>query len=327
MGRSLPPLTALRAFEAAARHLSFAAAAAELGVTPTAISHQIRELERTCGQTLFRRRPRPIALTDAGLQLFPVLRGGFDDFAAAVVALRGGQARHRLRLTTTNAFAHLWLVPRLAVWRQAQPDITLEIIGTDSQLDLRAGEADLAIRYARTPPPGFVAREILRDRHWPICSPLLLPGGKPVSRPSELLRLTLVHMTWGAWLAEPPDWSNWLAAARRIEPGLASEGRPGALSFREELHAYQALLDGLGIAIFSDLLAARALATGVLMKAFDFPLPGLGFYLTHLPDHPQAAAIEAFAAWLAAEADACTHAPIAAAEPTEVPRRTAKRPA
>ncbi|WP_439579125.1 LysR substrate-binding domain-containing protein [Elioraea sp.] len=298
MRRQLPPLTALRAFEAAARHLSFAAAAAELGVTPTAISHQIRELELACGQALFRRRPRPLVLTEAGQRLFPVLRAGLDDFAAAVAALREAEPRETLRLTTTNAFAHLWLVPRLAEWRKRRPDITLEIIGTDAQLDLRAGEADLAIRYARTAPPGLVTREILRDRHWPICSPSLLPGGTPARRPSELLRLTLIHMTWGAWLAEPPDWSHWLAAARRIEPGLASAGHAGALSFREELHAYEALLAGQGIAIYSDLLAARALASGRLVKAFDLSLLGLGFLLTHVPDHRKQAAIAAFSAWI-----------------------------
>lgn len=302
MRRPLPPLTALRAFEAAARHLSFVAAAAELGVTPTAISHQIRELEQACGQTLFRRRPRPVALTEAGQQLFPVLRAGFDDFAAAVASLRGGVARQTLTLTTTNAFAHLWLVPRLAAWRQRRSDIALEIIGTDAQLDLRAGEADLAIRYARAPPPGFAAREILRDRHWPICSPLLLAGGRPVSRPSALLHLTHIHLAWGAWLADPPDWSHWLVAARRIEPGLPSVGHAGDLSFREELHAYEALIAGQGIAIYSDLLAARALESGVLVRAFDLSLPGLGFYLTHLPDHPKQAAIDAFAAWIQAAA-------------------------
>ena len=298
MRRQLPPLTALRAFEAAARHLSFAAAAAELGVTPTAISHQIRELELACGQMLFRRRPRPVALTEAGLRLFPVLRAGFDDFAAAVAALRGVEPRETLTLTTTNAFAHLWLVPRLAQWRQGRPDISLEIIGTDAQLDLRAGQADLAIRYARTPPPGFIAREILRDRLWPICSPGLLPGGKPVRHPSELLRLTLIHMAWGAWLADPPDWANWLAAARRIEPGLPSVGHAGELFFREELHAYEALLAAQGIAVYSDLLAARALETGLLVKAFDLSLPGLGFYLTHVPDHRKQPAIAAFSAWI-----------------------------
>ena len=100
------------------------------------------------------------------------------------------------------------------------------------------------------------------------------------------------------WLADPPDWGNWLAAARRVEPGLPPVGHAGDLSFREELHAFEALIAGQGIAIYSDLLAARALEGGVLVKAFDLALPGLGFYLTHLPDHPKQPAIEAFATWI-----------------------------
>ncbi len=152
--RRLPPLGALRAFEAAARHRNFARAAAELGVTPTAISHQVRTLEQACGQALFRRRPRPLALTAAGARLLPVLSDGFDAFAHAVAALRPPRAAPPLRVTMPNAFAGQWLVPRLARWREAHPTVPLEVIGTNAVLDLRAGEADVAIRYARTPPVG-----------------------------------------------------------------------------------------------------------------------------------------------------------------------------
>ena len=114
--KKLPPLIELRAFEAAARHLSFKAAAAELAVTPTAISHQIRLLERYCGRALFRRRPRPLALTEAGARLFPVIRDGLEAFAVAISAVKHGDGHEPLRVTTTNAFASRWLVPRLARW-------------------------------------------------------------------------------------------------------------------------------------------------------------------------------------------------------------------
>ncbi len=109
----LPPLVELRAFDAAARHLSFKEAAAELGVTPTAVSHQIRLLERYCGCALFRRRPRPLSLTDAGTRLFPAVRGGLEAFAGAIAAVKQANDRHSLKVTTTNAFASRWLVPRL----------------------------------------------------------------------------------------------------------------------------------------------------------------------------------------------------------------------
>ena len=142
----LPPLIELRAFDAAARHLSFKQAAAELGVTPTAISHQIRLLERYCGRALFRRRPRPLTLTEAGARLFPIIRDGLESFVIAVAAVKGDGDRQPLRVTTTNAFASRWLVPRLPRWRKLRPKAPLDVIGTDGILDLRAGDADVGIR-------------------------------------------------------------------------------------------------------------------------------------------------------------------------------------
>jgi LysR family glycine cleavage system transcriptional activator len=166
--RKLPPLATLRAFEAAARHMSFKDAATELCITPTAVSHQIRLLEESCGCKLFRRRPRPLALTSAGERLFPVLRDGLDAFATAFASLSEDQEDRPLRVTTPNAFASRWLIPRLPRWREAFPELPLEVIGTDALLDLRAGEADVAIRYARTAPTGFISREIFRDRFFPV---------------------------------------------------------------------------------------------------------------------------------------------------------------
>src|SRR5829696_662192 len=159
--RALPPLTALRAFEAAARHLSFKAAADELRLTPTAISHQIRLLENTLGRPLFRRRPRPLALTPAGAALFPVLRVGFDDFEQALGTIQEAHPP-KLRVTTTNAFAARWLVPRLPLWRAAYPELVTEVIGTDAVIDMAGGEADVAVRYSFVPPSGLPSIELLR---------------------------------------------------------------------------------------------------------------------------------------------------------------------
>ena len=176
----LPPLVELRAFDAAARHLSFKKAAAELGVTPTAISHQIRLLERYCGCALFRRRPRPLSLTEAGARLFPAVRSGLEAFAAAIAAVKRDGDRLPLRVTTTNAFASRWLVPRLPAWRKLHPEAPLEVIGTDSVLDLSAGDGDVAIRYAtgRIAPAHGIAEELLSDTFWPVCSPRLLSSGR-----------------------------------------------------------------------------------------------------------------------------------------------------
>ena len=216
--RKLPPLGALRAFEAAARRLSFRAAAIELGVTPTAISHQIRILENICGRPLFRRRPRPVALTDAGERLFPVIQHGFDSFAAAIAAASARGGRSALRVTSTNAFAGRWLVPRLPKWRELYPRIALEIIGTDAVLELRAGEADFAIRYARQGPADLASQEIFRDTFFPVCSPSLLAGG-PITCVADLLKYPLIHFDWLKHDREAPTWSRWLATARSIDPG------------------------------------------------------------------------------------------------------------
>src|SRR5215470_2862199 len=124
----LPPLIELRAFDAAARHLSFKKGAAELGVTPTAISHQIRLLERYCGRALFRRRPRPLSLTEAGARLYPVICDRLEAFATAIAAIKREGNKQPLRVTTTNAFASRWLVPRLPRWRKLQADTPLDVI-------------------------------------------------------------------------------------------------------------------------------------------------------------------------------------------------------
>ncbi len=142
----LPPLAELRAFEAAARHLSFKAAAHELGVTPTAVSHQIRLLEAHCGQPLFRRRPRPLALTPAGALLAPGITQGLQNFAKAWSRLHAQAGAMVLRVTATNAFASRCLLPLLPALRATHPTLTLEIIGIDTVLSLQSGEVDVAVR-------------------------------------------------------------------------------------------------------------------------------------------------------------------------------------
>lgn len=296
--RSLPPLTALRAFEAAARHMSFKAAADELRLTPTAVSHQIRSLETLCGRSLFRRRPRPIALTDAGARLFPAIRDGLDQFAAAVATIREVRDRRPLRVTTTNAFAGRWLVPRLPLWRAAHPETALEVIGTDAIVDLRAGHADLAIRYARAAPPDLLNEELFRDRFWPVSSPQLLSTWPPVEDAASLDRYPLIHAWWSEADLAAPTWARWLAMARGLAPDALASNPPPGLHFREELHAIDAVIAGQGIGIFSDILVGAELASGALVKVMDLALPGLGFYVAYVPNHPRKPLIEAFAAWI-----------------------------
>src|ERR1700724_1629212 len=292
----LPPLIELRAFDAAARHLSFKKAAAELGVTPTAISHQIRLLERYCGRALFRRRPRPLSLTESGARLFPIIRGGLETFVIAFAAVRRDGDTQPLRVTTTNAFASRWLVPRLPRWRKLRPNAPLEVIGTDGVLDLHAGDADVAIRYARTLPADGIAKEFLSASFWPLCSRELLASG--LKRAAGLRGHVLVHCYWSSSDLEAPTWQRWLAVARNKWRDVPELKDMDHLSFREELHAIEAVIAGQGIGIFSNVLVARELAAGTLVKAFDVSLPGYCFYVVRKPGHPREKTIQAFSTWL-----------------------------
>jgi LysR family glycine cleavage system transcriptional activator len=297
--RTLPPLTELRAFDAAARHLSFKQAAEELGVTPTAISHQIRLLERYCGCALFRRRPRPLSLTQAGTQLFTPVRKGLEGFASALAAVKAEKAVEPLKVTTTNAFASRWLVPRLSAWRKLHPTLPLEVIGTDSVLDLRAGDGDVAIRYAtgRTAPTDGTCELLLSDTFWPVVSPQLL-SDRPLRRPSDLKDHVLVHSYWSPMDRDPPSWQRWLAVAGRKWRNVPTYKDMQHLSFREELHAIEAVIAGQGVGLFSDVLVARELDNGTLVKPFDLSLPGYSFYLVRRPDHPREKTIRVFSSWI-----------------------------
>lgn len=295
----LPPLVELRAFDAAARHLSFKKAAEELHVTPTAISHQIRLLEHYCGCTLFRRRPRPLSLTDTGARLFPAIRSGLEAFAAAIAAIKHEDHQQPLRVTTTNAFASRWLVPRLPGWTKLYPGTPLEVIGTDSVLDLHAGDGDVAIRYAtgRIAPTDGIAEKLLCDMFWPVCSPQLRSSGR-LKRPTDLQRHVLVHCYWQPSDRDPPTWEKWLAVARRRWRDLPEYNDVRHLSFREELHAIEAVIAGQGIGIFSDVLVAQELVAGTLVKAFDLNLSGYDFYVVRRAGHPREKTIQAFSSWV-----------------------------
>jgi LysR family transcriptional regulator, glycine cleavage system transcriptional activator len=297
MARRLPPLTELRAFEAVARHSSFKKAAGELAVTPSAISHQVQLLEAYVGQPLLRRRPRPVTLTPAGARLYSVLRRGLDSIADSVEELLEADTEQILTVTTTNAFASRWLVPRLPGWQRRYPGIHLQVIGTDSVMDLAYGEADLAIRYMFEAPRDLAATELVRDAFYPVCSPELLPDGRPIERLEDLANHTLIHCYWSPDDPHAPTWSRWLATAASIARPVPKLSDIQQLTFQEELHAIDAALAKQGIIIISDVLVARELEEGRLVKAASISLPGYGFYLVHQPEHPRQRLIEVFTAW------------------------------
>jgi LysR family transcriptional regulator, glycine cleavage system transcriptional activator len=295
--RTLPPLTELRSFEAAARHLSFKAAAAELAVTPTAISHQIKLLEQHCGQPLFQRRPRPLSLTFAGEALFLAVRNGFDGIAEGLASVKAGAADGRLRVTTTNAFAARWLVPRLPLWRAAYPRIRLDIIGTDVVLDLEAGEADVAIRYAKSLPLDASCGELMRDTFHVMASPRLIGEGRGLLAPNQLAEYPLIEAEWPPSDLNAPNWRRWQVAAETSGLAMPDLAALATLSFREELHAIEAAVAGQGVAICSDVLTTAELASGGLVKVSSITLPGYGFYIARRASRAPPAAVAAFVTW------------------------------
>jgi LysR family glycine cleavage system transcriptional activator len=198
--------------------------------------------------------------------------------------------------TTTNAFASRWLVPRLPRWRKVRPNAPLDVIGTDSVLDLHACDADVAIRYSRTLPTDGIAKEFLSDSFWPVCNRELLTSG--LKSAADLRRHVLVHCYWSPSDLGAPTWQRWLAVARCKWRDVPEFQDMDHLSFREELHAIEAVIAGQGIGIFSNVLVAHELAAGTLVKAFDLSLPGYRFYVVRTPGHPREKTIQAFAMWL-----------------------------
>ena len=286
--RQLPPLTQLRAFEAAARHRSFKRAAQELSVTPAAISHQIRELEARIGVRLFERRTREVAPTAQALRLYPVLRDGFDAFADALQAL-APEERRTVILTTTPAFATQCLLPRMPELQRLHPGIELRLHASDRAVDLAVDDVDLAVRYGDGPFPGHEAVRFADDRLLPIASPTL-----GLRTPEDLLGHRLIHFEWLRDAGDRPTWHDWLRAAG-LEHGDASRG----LRFSEVAHAVQAAVAGQGVALLNRVLVADALARGLLEAPFGPELEVPGWTLLRYRDRRPGAAAQAVWDWLA----------------------------
>jgi len=295
--KKLPPLIELRAFEAAARRLSFKDAAADLGVTPTAISHQI-----PAARTLLRASALPPSTATASID-----GGGSSPLSRCSRWARGVCHRHRRceagRGDAAASGDHneclcqpLARAPPAALEEGATGN-PIEVIGTDAVLDLRAGDADVSIRYTHAAPTAS-AKELLRDAFWPVCHRQLLSTGRPLKRAADLRRHVLIHCDWPRSDAQAPTWQRWLAAARGKWCDVPEFHEMGHLSFREELHAIEAVIAAQGIGICSDVLVADKLISGTLVKALDMKLPGYGFYLVHMPGHPRQKMIDAFSAWL-----------------------------
>jgi LysR family glycine cleavage system transcriptional activator len=213
MARRIAPLNALRAFEAAARHLSFTKAAEELHVTPAAISHQIKTLEEYCGAPLFRRLTRSLLLTDQGQAALPVLREGFDMLAAASQQMARTLEDHVLTVSAAPSIAAKWLVTRLERFRLKHPEIDVRLDTSDRLTDFARDGVDMVIRYGAGNYPGLHAEPLFPTAVFPVCSPELLKGPRPLKEPNDLANHTLLHVDWSSQTVTWPVWRMWLLAA------------------------------------------------------------------------------------------------------------------
>ncbi len=303
MSRRLPPLNSLRAFEAAARHLSFTKAADELHVTPAAISHQIKALEEHCGAPLFRRMTRALVLTETGQAALPALREGFDKLAEGAARLVPDPRSGLLTVSVAPTFCAKWLVPRLDRFRAAHPGFDVRIDATDDLADFASGAVDVAIRYGSGRYPGLVAECLMAEVVVPVASPALLRGAEPLETPADLARHTLLHVSWKMADDEAPSWRMWLKAAG-VE-GVDAERGP---RFNVDGLAIDAALAGHGVALVNRMLVAGDLAAGRLVRLFPPASPerpsAFCYYLVHPEGHAGNPKVRAFRDWVMAEAAA-----------------------
>lgn len=270
-------------------------------VTPTAVSHQVRQLEELLGRPLFRRHPRPVRLTPAGQVLFPAIREGFDRIGSGVGALGDPASAGPVVITTTPAFASRWLIPRLGALRAACGGQSFAVEASEKVIDLRAGAAELAIRYQRTPDPYLVCEPLITDRYLPVARPALLARAGDIRRPSDLVRLPLIHFDWKRQDPNAPTWSRWLDRASEAFPDDTIPAPDQGLRFSEEIHAIEAAIEGQGVALVSDFLVARELRQGLLVPAFNSFIEGLTFYVMYPPEVPRREIIEQAVAAMVAE--------------------------
>lgn len=293
MGRRLPPLNALRAFEAAARHLSFTKAAEELSITPSAISHQIRGLEAHLGVCLFRRASRALILTDEGQSYLPALRDAFDAIHGATARLAARKAAGPLTVSLLSSFAVRWLIPRLPRFQSRHPEIEVRLSTTPRPVDFRREDVDCAIRHGRGRWPGLAADLLLSEDLFPVCSPQLLAGRHPLREPRDLAHHALFQIEM-----RRDDWRIWLNAAEIA--GIDPERGP---LFESSDLALRAAAEGLGVAIGSSALVEDDLKAGRLVAPFAGRLPtDSGYYFVVPEDRRDQPKIAAFRAWLLEEA-------------------------
>ena len=289
---NLPPLDGLRVFEAAARHGSFNAAAAELSLTPSAVSHRIRTLEDALQVRLFDRAHRRVVLTPEGAGYAAAVAEALAILRSATRRLSANRADGPLAMTLSPAFALRWLLPRLTRFQQRHPDIELRFVSTSDVHDFRTGDLDLAVRYGRGDWPGLESEWLMALDATAVCTPEVAAGGPPLDAPADVAHRVRIHVE-----NRPDDWRMWLLAAgvEGVDPaaGPVFESVPVAL---------EAALNHIGMVIADRQILARDLADGRLVEPFDVHMPSTaGYYLVYPPGSAEDPRIRAFRDWMREE--------------------------
>ena len=289
---NLPPLDALRVFEAAARRGSFNAAAAELNLTPSAVSHRIRTLEDVLQVRLFDRAHRRVVLTPEGARYAVSVADALAILRSATRKLSAGRADGPLTMTLSPAFALRWLLPRLARFQQRHPEIDLRFVSSSDLHDFRSGDLDLAVRYGRGDWPGLEAEWLMALDATAVCTPEVAGDGPPLNVPADVAHRVRIHVE-----NRPDDWRMWLLAAgvEGVDPaaGPVFESVPVAL---------EAALNHVGMVIADRQILDRDLAEGRLVEPFDVHMPSTaGYYLVHPPGGGEDPRVRTFRDWMREE--------------------------
>jgi len=286
--RLLPPLAALRVFEAAARLRSFTRAANELGMTQAAVSYQVKVLEERVGAPLFLRQPRQVTLTDVGARLAPAVTAAFEQLAEAYADARGASGGV-LRITTVLTFASHWLARRLGAFQMAHPDIAVRLDTSARLLDFSRDEVDVAIRTGHGDWPGLEAHLLMPVDFSPMLSPALAQSAGGVRCPADLLKLPLLD-------PRDPWWVEWFRLAGVEPDGLAR--RPDT-SLGSQAHEAAAAMAGQGVAILTPAFYSQEITEGRLLRPFELAgSDNCSYWLAYPRARRNAPAIRAFREWL-----------------------------
>lgn len=292
MRSSFPPLSCLLAFEAAARRMNFSAAAVELHLTPSAVSHQIAKLEQLLDVRLFERSARHIELTEAGREYLSRVSRALDAISAATDNMRKS-VRNALYVHSAPSFASLWLMPRLADFAHAHPGIALSLSSSVAHSDFASGQVDIDIRYGLPNWPQLHVQPVFEERIQPLASPAFVDAN-PIERPEDLQPLPLIQS-----VVNVVQWVDWFRSR-----GLDHAPAQFAYRFDRTSMALDAAVQGLGVACDSSSIAAGHLQHGRLRKVFDarWALKVKAHFLVCPPRHLQRPAVAHFIEWVGAHA-------------------------